>query len=363
MTSTLERARQLAVSDPASALALLLQEPLPAPAEFAKHLSRNLRSMLEKSDVRVALYQRCGRDAEAMAERAAAAPLREYLLEDFDKSLATAGKPPHPLDIEHRAILLEGLGRRTEAARCRLLAADLMLAGGGNAAARARLAGGTWGGVRAGTPMSVLGSAPGFGAPGEVAKAFAGISGADKEAFATAFRVGSGIESQAKALQGWLVHEGRAIGVGLCESCGGIVETKVDPSGLGGVCAAGHHLAEAQFVVMEDAPPGFYSDPYGRFTQRQWDGRAWTSQVRRDGTPAEEPPGDPIPTQHEQMVAFSLEHNADLNTLKGARMWLRAQEEWGAKEAAIRERWRKRAHDVSKQEKRERKGWLRRSHG
>ena len=305
-----------------------------------------------RPDLRVALYERCGRDADAATERAAAVPLREYLLAEFDKGLATAKKPLKPLDIQGRAMLLEELGRRTEAARWRLLAADLVLAGGGNAAAWARLAGATWGGITVGTAMSVLGGARGAGAGGEFA-----------EAFAAAYRAGSGAEKNARYEQEWLVHEGRAIGLGRCEGCGGMVETKVDPSGLGGVCAAGHHLAEAQFVVMEDAPPGFYSDPYGRFTQREWDGQAWTSQVRRDGTPADDSPGDPIPTKHEQMTTFSLEHDADLNTLKGVRMWQRAQEDWETKDRETQDQWRRRAHDVGKQQKKEKKGWLGRLRG
>ena len=54
-------------------------------------------------------------------------------------------------------------------------------------------------------------------------------------------------------------------------------------------------IAQSQSVATTPAaattPPGWYSDPWGRFTQRWWDGQAWTSRVEHDGTPGEDPPG------------------------------------------------------------------------
>jgi hypothetical protein len=57
-------------------------------------------------------------------------------------------------------------------------------------------------------------------------------------------------------------------------------------------CVAGHKVSEVRVVALEDAPPAWYHDPWGRYTFRFWSGAAWTSQVANGGTVAEDPPGD-----------------------------------------------------------------------
>ena len=94
--------------------------------------------------------------------------------------------------------------------------------------------------------------------------------------------------------RGWraeLVHEGRAIALAQCEQCGGIVEAPLPKSASYFTCLAGHRVPEVRVVAMEDAPSGWYSDPWGRFTKRHWDGGSWTSAVMRGETLAEDVPG------------------------------------------------------------------------
>jgi TM2 domain-containing membrane protein YozV len=39
-----------------------------------------------------------------------------------------------------------------------------------------------------------------------------------------------------------------------------------------------------------NVPPGWYTDPFGRFSHRYFDGAQWTDQVARDGVTAVDPP-------------------------------------------------------------------------
>jgi hypothetical protein len=43
--------------------------------------------------------------------------------------------------------------------------------------------------------------------------------------------------------------------------------------------------------------PGWFTDPFGKHTQRYWSGTAWTEQVTDDGAPSTDPP-PPHPELH-----------------------------------------------------------------
>jgi hypothetical protein len=329
LAQDLKKASELADSNPEAALSLLEKHPLATEPE-------PLDERLQASDLRAALYDRCGRHEDAVVERSEATTVREGLLEDIERELASPEERPDPERIEREADLLEDLGRRTEAARCRLFAADLVLAKGGNVAAKARLAGLPWGGIAAAVTLPALGAAQGAGA---------GLESA--EAFGAGYRWGTGEEQGVRDQQEWLVREGRAIGLGRCEHCGHEVEAKIYPNGITGVCAAGHYLTEAGFVLMEDAPPGFYTDPWGRFPQRRWDGNEWTSQVSGDGSLAEDPPGENIPTRRERFLAVSAEY--EWKPLKVVHAWrkgpLKEQKEWTKKDEKARREWQRRGRN------------------
>lgn len=124
--------------------------------------------------------------------------------------------------LEQRALLHELMGMPVDADRDRLLGADALAAGAGDHAAGAALA----------------------TAPFYVAQ-----FGAVGLEFADALRVGwnSGLKAEAERERAALVKDGRAVGIGVCAKCRGVVHVTA-----GRRCPAGHKVDRARFVVPAD---------------------------------------------------------------------------------------------------------------
>jgi hypothetical protein len=125
--------------------------------------------------------------------------------------------------ISWRGEAHERAGQRTEAARDKLLVADIYGAQGGEAGAKAAVAA---------APLTIAMGGIGFG-----------LEWADAaRAGAKSFNL-----KQARGIREQLIADGRAVGIGLCEKCGGEVEVTAD-----GRCPKHHKVTERRFVVPED---------------------------------------------------------------------------------------------------------------
>jgi hypothetical protein len=202
-----ERAHKLAESDPEGALAILERYSVRVPdvtVRFAGAL--DIDEILELSKTRVGLYERCGRPKDAAAEQAGATRFLESQLDFLDRKLET-DESHWPL--LQKATVLARLGRRTEADRYQLRAADIWLA-------------------------NIEAKDTGSGRAG-------------------AFRLGMKMseERSARNLRDNLLFAGRAIGFAQCERCGGVVRANY----VKRRCVAGHKVDQVRVVVKEDAPP------------------------------------------------------------------------------------------------------------
>ena len=301
--SDVKRAEEIAESDPEGALELLEKYPAGATSPFfaqyeiwkasskladknhatflGTHIYDAVQTQFKLSDMRVDLYRRCGRPEAAAAEQAAITPVVEPVLQELDLKLAAA-ESPDAWDIYRKGQLLDRIGRRSDGARCRLFAADMLLAKSGDPGAKASLVAAATAAGAAGTLAPVLGVVRGAGAGLE---AFDGFMASYRYNQA---KIDTGL---AQSWRDELLREGRAVGLAHCGQCGGVVQARHRARR----CVADHKVDEIRVVVMEDAPAAWYRDPWRRFTHRWWDGQAWTSNVARDGTPAEDPPGPSPP--------------------------------------------------------------------
>lgn len=206
------------------ALESLDQEPLTAAksAEEMLELKRQERySRWQGLELRAQLHKRLGRSDEAEQDRHQAV---EELTAEIERVMQASDAILIPTTIEWRALVHERAGDRTQGARDRLLAADVQAAGAGEAGAKAAVLA---------APLTI-----GFGGA---------ALGAEWAGAAKAGAEHSQLKIVRKSREA-LMAEGRAVGIGLCPKCGGVVDVSAE-----GRCAMGHKVEHRRYVVPEDA--------------------------------------------------------------------------------------------------------------
>ncbi|MGZ4206217.1 MAG: hypothetical protein ACXVQW_13105 [Actinomycetota bacterium] len=269
----LKAAEEVAEADPTKALELLDLAASEAPDGDAKS------PRIEVLDTRARLNERLGRTVEAQTDRREIATVLEPELARLEEDIARRGStvartqlseresllvrmgcPADEIDAARRQYLehldadiketknhlflasmftekeaLQGrMGLSVDAARTRLLHANMLLAVGGDESARIAIAT---------APIFVAA----YGARGfEFGETFTGS-------------YGKSLAVTAEALRQKLVEEGRAIVLGRCGKCKAVIElTKIDHKPniyerLKVRCPSGHKVTEFTFVVPEDA--------------------------------------------------------------------------------------------------------------
>jgi hypothetical protein len=250
-----------------------------------------------------------GREAEARADLSTAVAHIDFQLQHCQRP-----RRVHTL-FRERADILDLLGDRVDADRCRLLAADVLAAASGDSSAGAAIA-----------------TAPAF-------VAMHGVMGFE---YADAFRAGwnSSQMAQVEAERASLLDKNRAYGLGLCHKCKDIARVSADHKDLrrhktdvvryfvaadaqrawGELLAAmpakWHRTPTPLTVTLPEladvpaslaaisaspraptaspaAPPnmqaGWYPDPAGRHQYRYWDGGLWSDDVADNGITARDP--------------------------------------------------------------------------
>ncbi|HEX6115787.1 MAG TPA: hypothetical protein VFY99_01715, partial [Solirubrobacterales bacterium] len=192
-----KKARKLADSDPAGAVALL-DRVIPA---VEKSMLGETEHVLELLELKAELAERAEQDELARATRA---DLRERIDAAIAESDAVieageGGAMKIGGALEQKARCLDRLGEPTEANRLRLQAADVNLAAVGDEGAKAR---------NAATPFLVATQgAMGF----ETSRAF-------QHGFESNYR------AAAEVLRDPLLADGSAVALAYCKRCGGVVE-------------------------------------------------------------------------------------------------------------------------------------------
>ena len=216
-----KKARKLAGSDPAAALELI-ERVVPEARESslcgAEHLCDllELQSEIAASAGRTELAEACRTELTALAEKGIAEIDERLTHEKGTMGIAGA--------LQIRARYLDRVGRRVDADRTRLHAADVLLAGVGDAGAKASMAA---------SPMFVLTQgAMGFEAAATFRRSY------EKTYLA-----------QAEALRDPLLENRRAVALAYCGHCGGVVEANWKKRR----CVANHKVDEIRVVLAEDA--------------------------------------------------------------------------------------------------------------
>lgn len=216
-----KKARKLADSDPAGAVALMervIPEARQSKLWGADHLCDLLAFESETAE-------RAGRPEIAAETRAELTALAEKGVAEQDERLThehgvmgTAGA------LQIKARYLDHLGRDEEAVRIRLHAADILLAGMGDAGATASMAT---------SPLFVMTQgAMGFESAATFRRSY-------EKTYA----------AQAEALRDPLLADGRAVALAYCKRCGGVVEANYKKLR----CLENHKVEEVRVVPTEEA--------------------------------------------------------------------------------------------------------------
>lgn len=216
-----KKARKLAESDPGGAVAIL-ERVLPAARDSKLYGPDHVCDLLA---FEAEVADRAGRGDLAAAARAELTELSLQGVAEQDERLShhqgvmgTAGA------LKFKARYLEHLGRRDEADRIRLHAADILLGGMGDAGAKASMAS---------SPFFVLTQgAMGF----ESAATF-------RRSYEKTYEV------QGQELRDPLLADGRAVALAYCKRCGGVVEADYKKHR----CLARHKVEAVRVVLAEDA--------------------------------------------------------------------------------------------------------------
>jgi hypothetical protein len=216
-----KKARKLAASDPAGAAALI-ERVVPEARESSLCGAEHLCDLLE-FEAQVAT--RAGRTELAAQAATELTAVAEKGIAEQDERLAhKQGVMGTGGALQIKARYLDRLGRSEEASRTRLHAADILLAGVGDAGAKASMAA---------SPMFVITQgAMGF----ESAATF-------RRSYEKTYVV------QAEALRDPLLADGRAVALAWCERCGGVVEADYKKHR----CLHKHKVDEVRVVLAEDA--------------------------------------------------------------------------------------------------------------
>ena len=216
-----KRARKLAASDPVAALELIegaVPEARESKLSGDEHLCDLLvfRAEVAERAGRTDVVEASGTELNAVAEKAMAA---------IDEQLAhSTGAMTVAGALQVKARYLERLGRQPEADRVRLHAADVLLAGVGDAGAKAGMAS---------SPFFVLTQgAMGFESASTFRKSY------EKTYWA-----------QAEALRNPLIENGKAVALAYCERCGGVVEADWKKR----KCSHKHKVDDVRVVPADEA--------------------------------------------------------------------------------------------------------------
>jgi hypothetical protein len=173
-------------------------------------------------ELRAQLHERLGRSKDADRDRRQAV---DELSAQIEKLTGSDDALLHlPPTIEWRAVVHERAGDRTEGARDRLLVADVVAAGAGEVGVET---------AAAASPLTIALGGPALG----LEWASAARAGAASSQLKTATRS-----------RQMLMDEGRAVGVGLCDKCGAVVDVTAD-----GRCPKRHRVELRRYVVPDNA--------------------------------------------------------------------------------------------------------------
>jgi hypothetical protein len=217
-----KKARKLADSDPAAALALL-EDIIPA-AE--KNWFSDADRLFDLLEFKAEVADRSGRTDLAEATRTQLGAKIEEVMAEQDRVVAEGRGGAMKIGgaLEKKARCLDRLNRRTEANRLRLHAADVNLAAIGDEGAKAGLAA---------TPFFVAAQgAMGF----ETSRAF-------QHGFESNYR------AAAEVLREPMLKDGRAVALAYCERCGDVVEANWKKDR----CVNRHKVDEVRVVLAEDS--------------------------------------------------------------------------------------------------------------
>ena len=217
-----KKARKLADSDPAAALALL-EDVIPA-AE--KNWFTDPDRLFDLLELKAEVAARSGMTDVAETARMELGAKIEEVMADQDRVVAEGRGGAMKIGgaLEKKARCLDRLDRPIEADRLRLHAADVNLAAIGDEGAKAGLAA---------TPFFVATQ----GAMGlETSRAF-------QHGFESNYR------AAAEVLREPMLKDGRAVALAYCERCGDVVEADWKK----GRCVNRHKVDEVRVVLAEDA--------------------------------------------------------------------------------------------------------------
>lgn len=216
-----KKARKLAESDPAGAVALM-ESVVPQARESSLCGAEHLCDLLAfESEI----AEQAGRSEVAARSRAELTALAEQGIAEQDERLThQQGVMGTGGALQIKARYLDRLGRDAEASRIRLHAADILLAGAGDAGAKASMAS---------SPLFVMTQgAMGFESAAQFRRSF------EKTYVA-----------QAEALRDPLLADGRAVAVAYCKRCGSVVEADYKKHR----CLHKHKVDDVRVVPAEDA--------------------------------------------------------------------------------------------------------------
>ena len=216
-----KQARKLAASDPAGAVTLLERV---VPEARASKLS-GVDHLCDLLVFEAETAERAGRPDLAATSRDELAVLAEREIAGLDEKLThQQGVMGTGGALQIKARYLDRLGRHDEADRIRLHAADILLAGVGDAGAKASMAA---------SPLFVMTQGSmGF----ESAATF-------RRSYEKTYVV------QAEALRDPLLADGRAVALAYCDRCGGVVEANYKKRR----CLSKHKVDEVRVVPAEHA--------------------------------------------------------------------------------------------------------------
>ena len=216
-----KKARKLAESDPGGAVALM-ESAVPQARDSSLCGVEHLCDLLAfESEI----AERAGRSELAAERRAELTALAEKGAAEQDERLShEQGVMGTGGALQIKARYLDRLGRHAEADRIRLHAADILLAGMGDAGAKASMAS---------SPMFVMTQgAMGFESAATFRRSF-------EKTYA----------AQAEALRDPLLADGRAVALAYCKRCGGVVDADYKKHR----CVHKHKVDEVRVVPAEDA--------------------------------------------------------------------------------------------------------------
>ena len=216
-----KKARKLAASDPVAALELIEGA---VPEARASKLSGH-EHLCDLLAFRAEVAERAGEREVAAASTAELKAVAEKEMAGIDEQLAHSnGAMTVAGALQVKARYLERLGRQAEADRVRLHAADVLLAGVGDAGAKAGMTS---------SPFFVLTQgAMGFESASTFRKSY------EKTYWA-----------QAEALRNPLLESGKAVALAYCERCGGVVEADWKKR----KCSHKHKVDDVRVVPAEEA--------------------------------------------------------------------------------------------------------------